>query len=443
MTLSVTGTSLWGLGTAVGSRGTSLRSEINQRGEPVKVAHLTTSDMSLRLLLFAQLCAVRDAGGEAVGISAPGPFVAELERAGIRHIPLHSSTRAADPVADLRAARELYGILRRERFDVLHTHNPKPGVYGRVVGRLARVPVIVNTVHGLYATEDDPWAKRGTVYGLEAIAARCSDAELVQNPEDLALLQRLHLTRHARLLGNGVDLTRFDGARISAEARRAARAAVGARARHDRRRRRRSARGREGIPRAVRGDGRARPHALPARGRRGRGSRQDGRTPTRDTRRGPGARGRVHRAPGRHRDAVLGDGRVRPRLPPRGVPPRGDGSVGDVATDGDHRRAWLPPGRRDGRTGILVPVRDAVRARPSDLDPGGRSRPTATAWVPRAGSGHSRSSTKNASSPGCSTRYRDVAKRKGVSAITTTLPSEPTSVSDESRERVRIGASVG
>ena len=111
---------------------------------------------------------------------------------------------------------------------MLHTHNPKPGVYGRLMGRRAGVPVIVNTVHGLYATEDDAWTRRGAVYGLEAIAARCSDAELVQNPEDLALLQRLHLAGHARLLGNGVDLARFDVARFTPKARRAARAAVGA-----------------------------------------------------------------------------------------------------------------------------------------------------------------------------------------------------------------------
>jgi glycosyltransferase involved in cell wall biosynthesis len=49
---------------------------------------------------------------------------------------------------------------------------------------------------------------------LEAIAARCSDAELLQNSEDLALMERLHLTRRARLLGNGIDLTRFDRARV-------------------------------------------------------------------------------------------------------------------------------------------------------------------------------------------------------------------------------------
>ncbi len=110
---------------------------------------------------------------------------------------------------------------------MLHTHNPKPGVYGRVAGRLARVPIVVNTVHGLYATEDDRVAKRAVVYGLEAVAARCSDAELYQNPEDLALARRLHLTRNATLLGNGVDLERFDPGRFSTADRAAVRGALG------------------------------------------------------------------------------------------------------------------------------------------------------------------------------------------------------------------------
>ena len=86
---------------------------------------------------------------------------------------------------------------------------------------------MVNTVHGLYATDDDPGGKRALVYGLEAVAARCSDAELFQNPEDLALMQRLHLTRNASLLGNGVDLTRFDRRRVGAETRREIRAELG------------------------------------------------------------------------------------------------------------------------------------------------------------------------------------------------------------------------
>jgi lipopolysaccharide/colanic/teichoic acid biosynthesis glycosyltransferase len=49
------------------------------------------------------------------------------------------------------------------------------------------------------------------VYGLEAVASRCSHAELVQNPEDLDLLLRTRLSPpyKTRLLGNGVDLERY------------------------------------------------------------------------------------------------------------------------------------------------------------------------------------------------------------------------------------------
>jgi glycosyltransferase involved in cell wall biosynthesis len=63
--------------------------------------------------------------------------------------------------------------------------------------------------------------KRVLVYVLEAVAARCSDAELVQNPEDLAVVRRLRIAPRAELLGNGVDLRRFDPAAVP-EARSAA-----------------------------------------------------------------------------------------------------------------------------------------------------------------------------------------------------------------------------
>lgn len=187
----------------------------------MKVAHLTTVDSSLEYLLLPQLLAVLEQGGEVVGISAPGPWVEGLERRGIRHVALASSTRGFDLVADLRAAFELWQVLRRERPEVLHTHNPKPGLYGRVLGRLARVPIVVNTVHGLYATEDDRIAKRAVVYGLEAVASRFSDAELVQNPEDLAFMRRYRIAprRRLRFLGNGVDLTRFVRGSPSADRR--------------------------------------------------------------------------------------------------------------------------------------------------------------------------------------------------------------------------------
>jgi glycosyltransferase involved in cell wall biosynthesis/ribosomal protein S18 acetylase RimI-like enzyme len=196
----------------------------------MKVAHLTTVDLSLRYLVFPQLQATRDLGYETVGISAPGPWVAALESDGIRHIALRSSTRGMNIVADIKSAAELWAILRRERFDILHTHNPKPGLYGRVLGRMAGVPIVVNTVHGLYATPDDPWGKRAVVYSLEMFASRFSDQELVQSEEDVRTMKRLHLAprTHIEYLGNGVDLEKFTPEVIDVDERRAFRAQIGA-----------------------------------------------------------------------------------------------------------------------------------------------------------------------------------------------------------------------
>ncbi len=150
------------------------------------------------------------------GVSGPGPFAAGLAALGVEHHVLPSLTRAVDARADLRAPFDLARLFRSMRPDLVHTHNPKPGVYGRIAARAARVPAVVNTVHGLYATPDDRTVKRAVVYGLERLASTCSDAELVQNPEDVATLRRLGIPdRKLYLLGNGIDLTRFDRARIA------------------------------------------------------------------------------------------------------------------------------------------------------------------------------------------------------------------------------------
>jgi glycosyltransferase involved in cell wall biosynthesis len=193
------------------------------------VVHVATVDMSLELLVGPQLEAIAAAGYRVIGASAPGPYVEALAHRGIEHVPLAHATRAMAPVEDALAMAELVALFRRLRPAIVHTHTPKPGIYGRLAARVARVPVVVNTVHGLYALPDDPWGKRAVVYGLERLAAMCSDAELLVSPEDHATLRRLRVPAdRLTVMGNGIDLERFDPAAVAADERTAARGELGA-----------------------------------------------------------------------------------------------------------------------------------------------------------------------------------------------------------------------
>jgi glycosyltransferase involved in cell wall biosynthesis len=177
--------------------------------ERLRLAHLTTVDMSLALLLETELRVDVEAGFEVLGLSAPGPFAAELDALGVQHVPIPSLSRSWAPRSDIAAVGELLEALRRLRPHVLHTHTPKGGVLGRILGRAVRVPVVVNTCHGLWVRPDDPLAKRALVNGIEGLAAQFSDAELYQNDTDRLALRRFIRKSKARTVGNGVDLNRF------------------------------------------------------------------------------------------------------------------------------------------------------------------------------------------------------------------------------------------
>lgn len=179
-------------------------------GRALRVAHLTTVDISLALLLATELRAGVERGWDVVGISSAGPWVERVTGLGVRHVAVGSLTRSWDLRRDAAAARELAAVLRRLKPDVLHTHNPKTGVLGRVLGRLLGIPVVVNTCHGLWAPPTDSPGKRALVYGIEALAARCSDAELYQNDDDRRTMAWAVPARRSRTVGNGVDLRRFE-----------------------------------------------------------------------------------------------------------------------------------------------------------------------------------------------------------------------------------------
>lgn len=71
-----------------------------------------------------------------------GTLADELVAAGIRYETLGRSGRV-----DVAPFRRLYKLLREERYDVLHAHKFGSNLWGSILGRLARTPVVVAHEH--------------------------------------------------------------------------------------------------------------------------------------------------------------------------------------------------------------------------------------------------------------------------------------------------------
>jgi glycosyltransferase involved in cell wall biosynthesis len=108
----------------------------------------------------------------------------------------------------------LYRRLVHGSIDVLHAHMPRASVPGTVVGRLARVPVIVNHEHG--------WAFQGKPVRRfldRNIVARGSDVLLAVSEWDRRqMIDVEHIpAERIRILGNGIASAPADGHDVRSE----------------------------------------------------------------------------------------------------------------------------------------------------------------------------------------------------------------------------------
>ena len=71
-----------------------------------------------------------------------------FEEIGCKVIFLDSLKRSIG-FHDIKAIKDIYKLCKREKYDIVHTNSTKPGIVGRIGAKLAGVPYIIHTVHGL------------------------------------------------------------------------------------------------------------------------------------------------------------------------------------------------------------------------------------------------------------------------------------------------------
>ncbi len=196
----------------------------------MRIAHVANTDYFCAFLLRSQLRDLRAKGHEVDVVCGDGPLLPLLEREGFGVHTVPNSRRVA-PWADLRTLAAYVRLFRREAYDLVHTHNPKVNLLASLAARVAGVPRIVSTVHGLYSHEGQRPLVRGMWRAFEAASGRLADLVLCQSSEDVRTARWSRIVPDPRLrpLGNGVDLTRFDPNRLGADDRAAIRRRLGVR----------------------------------------------------------------------------------------------------------------------------------------------------------------------------------------------------------------------
>jgi len=186
--------------------------------KPVKICHVANTDKALKFLLLPQLKFLAKEGYDVYAVCSPGKWTKTIEAEGIK-VKTIKMKRKISPFSDLAALAGLFLYFRKEKFQIVHVHNPKPGVLGQLAAKMAGVPIIINTVHGLYFHKDSSPLKRKFFIFIEKIAASCSDLIFSQNKEDMDTLVKEKIAKPEiiKYLGNGIDIRKFSAERFSKE----------------------------------------------------------------------------------------------------------------------------------------------------------------------------------------------------------------------------------
>jgi len=102
------------------------------------------------------------------------PTEARARQVAVEFFDVPSLVRAIRPFGDLRALWQLWRLMRRGHYDIVHTHTSKAGLLGRLAARLAGVPRVVHTPHGhVFYGYYGPLLSRTFVWAERWAAAWC------------------------------------------------------------------------------------------------------------------------------------------------------------------------------------------------------------------------------------------------------------------------------
>ncbi len=181
----------------------------------MKVCQLCAVDFTLKNFLLPLIDGMKSNGWEVISVCSDGAAVAELRQQGykIKTLPID---RSMNLIRHIISIWRLIRLFSHEKFDIVHVHTPVAALLGRVAARIVRTPLVVYTAHGFYFHDEMPQWKRRIHIALERFAGYFTDLLFTQSAEDAVTATKENIVHHERIfsIGNGIDVSRFDPAKI-------------------------------------------------------------------------------------------------------------------------------------------------------------------------------------------------------------------------------------
>jgi glycosyltransferase involved in cell wall biosynthesis len=145
-------------------------------------------------------------------VCAPGGRLIQLvEENHMKVWPFEHLVQPIAPLKDTLALLDLSIFLKKNPYDIVHTHNSKAGILGRLAAKLAGVPVIVHTVHGFAFHDQEPVWRQSLFRHLERLGSRwCDKMIFISQPLiDWALEERITEREKIEKIYSGIQLDQF------------------------------------------------------------------------------------------------------------------------------------------------------------------------------------------------------------------------------------------
>ena len=192
---------------------------MTERSEPIRVLHVITRLIvggAQENTVFTAASLQREpfhmeiASGPQTG--PEGSLWEEARLGGVPVTVVPELVRELSPLKDAVALWKLYRLMRSGRYQIVHTHSSKAGILGRLAAWLARVPVIVHTVHGWGFHDHLSRTRRLLYVVLERFAAPRADALIAVSERDVekGLQERIGRRDQYRLIRSAIPLEVFE-----------------------------------------------------------------------------------------------------------------------------------------------------------------------------------------------------------------------------------------